>query len=97
MWRGPVPCFICTVAGVFALSLPVLSSNLNWKIWVVPRCATNTYLFVLSVMMECALRAVGITCCGLPTLPSLPIGLTLTRLAPYGAPSDQRPGLSMEL
>jgi len=82
MWRGPWPCLICTVGGVLALSLPVLASSLNWKIWSVPRCGTNTQRLVLSVMMACAFLAVGITWCGSATLPSLPIALTLTRLAP---------------
>src|SRR5438309_11848790 len=45
-------------------------------------------------MIECALRAVGITCSGGDTWPSLPMALTLTRLAPYEAPSRKCPVLS---
>src|SRR5437870_3590726 len=40
-------------------------------------------------MMAWALRAVGITCCGSDTLPSLPIALTLTARPPGGGAFEE--------
>jgi len=81
-WRGPVPALSCSTGGVFAESRPLFSSNWNWNTWSVPRCGTNAKRLVLSVMIACALRAVGITCAGAPIVPSGFTGLTLTRFAP---------------
>ena len=81
-WRGPLPAFSCRTGGVFAVSRPVLASNRNWNTWSVPRCGTKTKRLVLSVMMACALRAVGMTCIVSPTRPSAPTGFTVTRCAP---------------
>jgi hypothetical protein len=72
--RGYLAMGVSTFAGLFAVSRPVVASNLNWKIAFAPMCGTNTNRFDESGTIAWALSAVVMLCTGLSlSRPSAPM------------------------